>query len=177
MTVRRGVRLGVDPGTVRVGVAGCDPDGILASPWTTLARDSRALSEIAQIAALVIDREVIEVVVGLPTSMSGRQGTAATAAYAYAGQIAQAVAPVPVRVVDERLSTVTAQARLREAGVRGRRQRRTVDQTAAAVILQGALDVERASGAPAGSLVDPVSQPDGPAAATDLGGRPAVSDE
>ena len=115
------------------------------------------------------ERDAIEVVVGLPTSMSGQQGAAATAALAYAESIAQAVAPVPVRVVDERLSTVTAQSRLREAGVRGRKQRRTVDRTAAAVILQGALDAERASGAPPGSLVDPTSPPDGPAAATDLG--------
>jgi putative holliday junction resolvase len=173
--MRRGVRLGVDPGTVRVGVAGCDPDGILASPWITLARDPGGLSEISRIAGIVMDRDVVEVVIGLPTSMSGREGNAATAARAYAEQIAQAVSPVPVRVVDERLSTVVAQARLREAGVRGRRQRRTVDQTAAAVILQGALDAERASGAPPGLLVDPGSQPDGPAAATDLG-RPAPGD-
>jgi putative holliday junction resolvase len=173
--MRRGPRLGVDPGSVRVGVAGSDPDGILASPWVTLARDRTGLSEIAEIAAIVLDRRVVEVLVGLPTSMSGRQGTAATAARAYAVQIARAVAPVPVRVVDERLSTVTAQNRLREAGVKGRKQRRTVDQTAAAVILQAALDAERVSGAPPGSLVDPVPQPDGPAATTDLR-RPGPGD-
>jgi len=170
--VRRGVRVGVDPGTVRVGVAGSDPDGILASPWDTLRRDWVGLLDVAQIAQIVTDRNVLEVLVGLPTSMSGQQGTASRAARAYAEQIAQAVAPVPVRVVDERLSTVTAHARLREAGVKGRRQRSTVDRTAAAIILQGALDAERASGHPPGSLVDPVSQPDGPAAATDHG-RPA----
>jgi putative holliday junction resolvase len=169
------VRLGVDPGTVRVGLAGSDPGGILASPWDTVARDPRTLSDIDRIAAIVHERGVFEVLVGLPTSLSGRQGTAATAARAYAVQIARAVMPVPVRVVDERLSTVTAQHRLREAGVKGRKQRRSVDRTAAAVILQGALDAERASGAPHGSLVDPESQPDGPAAATDLG-RPGPGD-
>jgi putative holliday junction resolvase len=173
--VRHGVRLGVDPGTVRVGVAGCDPDGILASPWTTLARDARTGADVAELVTIVRDRDIIEVVVGLPTSMSGHQGAAAHAARAYAGLIAHAVAPVPVRVVDERLSTVTAQARLREAGVRGRKQRRTVDRTAAAVILQGALDAERASGTPPGSLVDPDPPPDRPAATTDLG-RPGPGD-
>lgn len=164
----------MDPGTVRVGIAGSDPDGVLASPWTTLARDARTASDVDEIVTIVHERDIVEVVVGLPTSLSGRQGAAAEAARAYAGLIAQAVAPVPVRVVDERLSTVTAQARLREAGVRGRKQRRTVDRTAAAVILQGALDAERASGTPPGSLVDPVSPPDRPAA-TDLG-RPAPGD-
>lgn len=173
--MRRGVRLGIDPGTVRVGVAGCDPDGILASPWTTLARDARAGSDVDEIVTIVHERDVVEVVVGLPTSLSGRQGAAAEAAHKYAGVIARAVAPVPVRVVDERLSTVTAANRLREAGVRGRKQRRTVDRTAAAVILQGALDAERASGAPPGSLVDPGTPPEGPAATTDLR-RPAPGD-
>jgi len=153
--VRRGVRLGVDVGSVRVGVARCDPDGTLATPVETVPRDLGSGTDLARIATLVAEWEVLEVVVGLPLSLSGHQGSAAEAARSYAVAVARRISPVPVRVVDERLSTVTASRSLRDAGVKGRRHRPVVDQAAAVVILQSALDAERASGREPGSLVEP----------------------
>lgn len=141
--MRRGVRVGVDVGSVRVGVAVSDPDGILATPAVTLDRraDGRDLDELA---ALVAEREALEVVVGLPRSLSGGEGPAAATCRAYAGALAQRIAPTPVRLSDERLSTVSAHRAL--ARVPGRARRAVVDQAAAVEILQAALDTERASG-------------------------------
>lgn len=158
--MRRGVRLGIDVGSVRVGIAAGDPSGLLATPVETIARDSNdpapgALpSDIAQVAAHVRELGVIEVIVGLPRSLSGAEGPAARAARAYAGQIARAIDPVPVRLVDERLSTVSAHRSLRAAGRPGRRHRGVVDQVAAVTILQAALDGERGRSAPPGEPVD-----------------------
>jgi putative Holliday junction resolvase len=156
------VRIGVDVGSVRVGVARSDPSGFLATPVETVPRDTRRGSDLARIAGIVTAHEAVEVVVGLPRSLSGREGDAAEQARKYAVAIARRVAPVPVRVVDERLSTVTAHRELREAGVKGRRHRPVVDQAAAVVILQSALDAERASGRAAGSLVEPENAPERP---------------
>lgn len=149
--MRRGVRLGVDVGSVRVGLASSDPDGLIATPVQTLARDPRG-ADLQAIAAEVDDRAVIEVLVGLPRSLSGGEGPAAALAREYAAALATLV-EVPVRMVDERLSTVAATRSLRESGVPGRRQRSKVDQQAAVVLLQTALDTERASGRPPGSPV------------------------
>lgn len=153
--MRRGVRLGVDVGSVRVGLAVCDPDGMIASPLETLPRDERGQSDIARITDEATARGVIEVVVGLPRSLDGRDRAAAESARGYAVRLAGRVAPVPVRLVDERLSTVGAHRALHDAGVKGRRHRRVVDQVAAVLILQTALDAERASGRVPGSVVDP----------------------
>ena len=153
MTMRNGVRIGVDVGSVRVGVAASDPDGVLASPVETVSRDGGGAEDLDRIAGIVRERSAIEVVVGLPRALSGVEGSAARAARAYSDEIARRVAPVPVRLVDERLSTVAAHQRLREAGLGGRKRRPIVDQEAAVVILQAALDAERASGRPPGSLV------------------------
>lgn len=160
--MREGVRVGVDVGTVRVGVARSDAAGILASPVETVRRDEARGSDLARIAEIVTECEAIEVVVGLPTGLSGREGAAAAGARKYAVDIARRVAPVPVRVVDERLSTVTAHQSLRMAGVKGRRHRPVVDQVAAVVILQSALDAERASGRAPGSRVEPEEAPERP---------------
>jgi putative Holliday junction resolvase len=152
VSVRPGVRLGVDVGSVRVGVATCDPAGLIATPVRTL---SRVKGDLAALAALVAEREAVEVVVGLPTSLSGRAGPAAAAVEAYAGELAARV-PVPVRLVDERFSTVGAQRDLRASGVDTRRGRSVIDQAAAVIILQGALDAERSSGVAPGRLVQAV---------------------
>jgi putative Holliday junction resolvase len=138
-----GVRIGVDVGSVRVGVAASDPRGVLASPLATLARDPRGGADLDRLARLVREREAVEVVVGLPTSLSGRAGPAARAAREYAVALAERIAPVPVRLSDERLTTVAASRRLGEAGVRGRKQRSVVDRSAAVLILQGWLDGAR----------------------------------
>jgi putative Holliday junction resolvase len=156
----RGVRLGVDVGSVRVGVAMSDPDGILATPVETLAREAGTAPaagdpDVEAIAALVAGHRAVGVVVGLPRSLSGDEGTAAAAARAYAAVVAARVAPVWVRLVDERLTSVDAHRALRASGVAGRRQRAVVDQAAAVLILQTALDTERSTGAPPGERVTP----------------------
>jgi putative holliday junction resolvase len=141
----RGVRLGVDVGKVRVGVATCDPDGILATPLVTLPRDltSENPSDIVALAGLVRDHEVVEVVLGLPITLAGTEGPAAAEARSYAQNLARTIEPVPVRLADERMSTVVASRRLSERGVRGRRHRAIVDQMAAVEILQRWLDNQR----------------------------------
>ena len=140
-----GRRLGVDVGSVRVGVALCDPDGMLATPLATLSRDQRAGADIECLAELVVEHEVVEVVVGLPRTLAGRHGPAAQAAQSYAETLAERIAPVPVRLADERLTTVAATRSLRDSSVRGRRQRAVVDQAAAVQILQSWLDAGRAA--------------------------------
>lgn len=149
--MRPGVRIGVDVGAVRVGVATCDPSGLIATPVETLRRGR---GDLAALAALVAEREAVEVVVGLPTTLAGRHGPAAEAAQAYAEEVA-ALVGVPVRLVDERLSTVGAQRGLHASGVDTRKGRGVIDQAAAVIILQGALDAERSAGAPPGRLVEP----------------------
>jgi putative holliday junction resolvase len=158
----------VDAGSVRVGLATSDPRGVLATPLETVQRDPRQHADLARIALIVADQGVSEVVVGFPRSLSGAEGSAAQAARAYAVEIARRVMPVPVRLVDERLSTVSAQHRLRDAGVQGRRHRPVIDQAAAVVILQAALDTERVSGRPPGSLVAPGPPPEGPESADEV---------
>jgi putative holliday junction resolvase len=149
-----GARLGVDLGSVRLGVAGSDPDGTMAYPLETVRRDRARGDDVDRIAALVRERAIVEVVVGLPRSLSGREGRAATEARAWAGALAWRIAPVPVRLVDERLSTVTAQRNMRHSGLSDRRGRALVDQGAAVIILQSALDSVRAGKTP-GTVVPP----------------------
>ena len=138
-----GVRVGVDLGSVRVGVAVSDPAGVLASPLVTLTRDPAGGADLAELARLVAERGAVEVVVGLPRSLSGRRGPAALAAEQYAAALAARVAPVPVRLADERLTTVAASRTLAERGISSRRRRPVVDQAAAVLILQGWLDAAR----------------------------------
>jgi putative Holliday junction resolvase len=138
----RGRRLGIDVGSVRIGVAVSDPDGILATPVETVRRDrtDRHLRRLAQLAA---DLEAVEVIVGLPRTLSDRTGPSAEDAISLAEHLARRVAPTPVRMADERLTTVTAQRSLREAGVRARGQKAMIDQAAAVGILQSWLDQRR----------------------------------
>ncbi|HWB65508.1 MAG TPA: Holliday junction resolvase RuvX [Mycobacteriales bacterium] len=150
--MRSGVRLGVDVGTVRVGVAACDPGGVLAYPLTVLRRDPRGDRDLGELEGLAAEHEAIEIVVGLPRSLSGREGPAAVAVRDYAAALARRVAPLPVRLVDERLSTTQASGGLRAAGKSSRAQREIVDAAAAVVVLQAALDGERAIGRPAGEV-------------------------
>jgi putative holliday junction resolvase len=148
--MRQGVRLGVDVGSVRVGVAHSDPDGVLASPLTVVRSGPGELNELA---ALVTRAAAIEVIVGLPISLSGREGVAAAAARSFAAELAGRLAPIPVRLVDERFTTTQAHEALRRGGKDSRARRDTVDAAAAAVLLQAALDTERATGRPPGQLV------------------------
>lgn len=149
--MRSGVRLGVDPGEARIGVARSDPSGVLATPLETVRRGPGDLSRLA---ALVASEEAVEVVVGLPRSLSGGEGPSAARARGFAARLARRVAPVPVRLCDERLTTVSAESMLRASGRSGRRRRAVVDQAAAVLILQQALDTERAVGAAPGEIVE-----------------------
>ena len=146
------MRIGVDVGSVRVGVAASDPTGTLASPVDVLKRDRKG-SDLDTLVALATEREAIEIVVGMPRSLADRHGPAADAAHDYAVELAGRVAPLPVRLVDERLSTVQAQRSLHETGHSVKSSRDRIDAAAAVVILQSALDTERATGEPGGVLV------------------------
>ncbi len=147
---RRGARLGVDVGDVRIGVAVSDADALVAAPVETVRAGPRSHARLVELAR---EREVVEVIVGLPRSMSGGEGPAARKVRAYAVTLSRLLGGVPVRLVDERLSTVTAERTLRERGRRGARRRAVVDQVAAVVILQSSLDTERTSGSPPGETV------------------------
>lgn len=145
-TPRRGVRLGVDVGTVRVGVAVSDPEGILATPVVTLARDEAADRDIDELVAMVADRDVVEVAVGLPKMLRGADGAAARAARRYATALAARIAPVPVVMVDERLTSVQANRIFDDRKVSTKARRAVVDQLAAVTILQVRLDALRSTG-------------------------------
>jgi putative Holliday junction resolvase len=152
---RRGVRLAFDWGDARIGVAACDQDGVLAYPVKAVRAGEH---EIAELGALVDEYGPMEIIVGLPRSLSGADGPAATKARARAARLA-GVIEVPVRLVDERWTTVTASQRLRESGKRAKEQRELIDAAAAVAILEQALAFENSRGLPPGELV---SAPGGP---------------
>lgn len=160
--VVRGARIGVDVGTVRVGLASSDPDGLIATPVATVPRGPAPKeqggnpSDVAQIAREVSDRGAQVVYVGLPRHLKGTEGAASAAVRQYAALLARTVAPVEVRLVDERMTSVTAHQALHASGRAGRKHRAVVDQVAAVVILQSALDAERTSGERAGEPVEPL---------------------
>jgi putative Holliday junction resolvase len=138
----RGRRLGIDVGSVRIGVATSDPDGILATPVETVRRD-RSDKHLRRLKELITELNAVEVVVGLPRTLADRTGPAAQDAIALADVLAERISPTPVRLADERLTTVSAQRSLREAGVRAKGQRAMIDQAAAVAILQSWLDQRR----------------------------------
>ncbi|MGI3783452.1 MAG: Holliday junction resolvase RuvX [Janthinobacterium lividum] len=148
---RRGVRVGLDWGDARIGVARCDPDGILATPYATVRAGER---EIADLLAVLAELEPIEVVVGLPTTLAGTEGPATRKVRERAGRLAAAT-PLPVRLVDERFTTVEVSRRMSEGGRRAKDQRSVIDSAAAAAILEHALSVERSSDGPPGALLLP----------------------
>ncbi|MFE6508475.1 Holliday junction resolvase RuvX [Nocardioides sp. NPDC057767] len=153
--MRHGVRLGLDPGDARIGVARSDPTGFLATPLETVKKGRGDLARLQAIVA-EIDEEstMLEVVVGLPRSLKGGENPATAKVRDFAASLARRVAPVPVRLVDERLTTVSAEAMLRDRGRKGQDRRAVVDMAAAVVILQHALDSERASGTAPGEIVE-----------------------
>ncbi|MFR9674121.1 Holliday junction resolvase RuvX [Streptomyces sp. TR06-5] len=153
--MRRGRRLAIDVGDARIGVASSDPDGLLATPVETVpGRDVPAA--LRRLGSLVEEYEPLEVVVGLPRSLTGREGPAAAKTRAFAEQLARRVQPVAVRLVDERMSTVSAAQGMRASGVSAKKGRARIDQAAAVVILQSALETERTSGQAPGECVEVV---------------------
>lgn len=159
MSFRRGVRLGLDLGTVRVGMAQTDPDGILATPLRTLSRDAKTHSDLDAVVREALSRDVLTIYLGLPQTLRGTESSSAelvrAVALELADRLAAAGSAAQVRLVDERLSTITAHRKLHEAGVPGRGHRKVVDQVAAAGILQHALEIEKATDGPAGEAVLP----------------------
>ncbi|CQD22398.1 Holliday junction resolvase-like protein [Mycobacterium europaeum] len=129
---------------MRIGVACSDPDGILATPVETVRRD-RSGKHVRRLAELAAELGAVEVVVGLPRTLADRTGPSALDAMELADTLAQRIAPTPVRLADERLTTVSAQRSLRAAGVRAKEQRAVIDQAAAVAILQSWLDQRRAT--------------------------------
>lgn len=152
--MRSGARLAFDVGKVRIGVARCDAQAILSVPVMTLKRD-RFGAELEEAADLIEEYDAIEAIVGLPRRMNGGSSASTEDARRWAHELAQLVTSVSVRLVDERLSTVTAHRELHESGRTEASFRKVVDQAAAVVILDQALDTERMTNAPAGELVPP----------------------
>lgn len=149
--MRPGVRLGVDVGTVRIGVASSDPHGMLAMPLATVPRGT---GDLARIAEFAVEHAVTEIVVGLPIALSGNETASTADARRFAAELARGQGS-PVRLVDERLSSVSANAALKAAGRDSRSSRSVVDQAAAVIILQYALDFERSADRPPGVVVNP----------------------
>ncbi|MBB1042383.1 Holliday junction resolvase RuvX [Dietzia sp. Cai40] len=143
----RGRRLGLDVGTARIGVASCDPDGILATPVETIrvtSGDPEWTSEVRRLGDLVEEYDAVGVIVGLPTSLKGRDTASTAMARSFVAALSVASPDLDVEFVDERLTTVTAGAALHGAGRNTRQQRGVIDQAAAVVLLQAWLDSRRA---------------------------------
>ena len=153
--MRSGVRVGIDVGTVRIGVARSDLHGMLATPVETIRRGD---GDIEQLLRLVSELEATEVIVGLPIALSGRHTASTDDAAGFAARLAREL-PIPVRLVDERLSSVSANSALRASGRNSKNSRSVVDQVAAVIILQHALDLERSSDSAPGVVVDPDEGP------------------
>lgn len=152
-----GSRLGVDVGRARVGLAATDPAGILATPVDTLKRDAEYLSDLHRIVAEATERNAVRVYVGDPINLRGKKTASTDDAHLFARQLAQlldaAELSTQVRLIDERLSTVSASQKLHQAGVSSRNQRSVIDQLAAVAILEHAMMLENNTGANTGILV------------------------
>jgi putative Holliday junction resolvase len=158
--LRRGRRLGIDWGDARIGVAVSDPDGLLAVPLDFVAAGAE---ELRRLTDLVAEYDPLEVVVGLPRSLNGGEGPAALKIRGKVDGLAGALAErfgteaPPIRLMDERLSTVSASRRLRASGKSAKAQRTLIDSEAAREILDRALETERNSGTAPGQLLSPRS--------------------
>ncbi|MDN4486717.1 Holliday junction resolvase RuvX [Demequina sp. SYSU T00039] len=137
--MRRGVALSVDVGTVRIGVAASDPDRLMAFPVDTVQRGK---GDVARVAAIAEERSATAIFVGLPRKLSGQEGASAADARGFAEALVELV-DGSVRLIDERFSTATASQAMRSAGRDARRQRTVIDQAAAVVILENAMDVDK----------------------------------
>ena len=147
-----GVRIALDVGSVRIGVARCDAEGLLATPLTTISAGPDAL---LQVVDLVREHEAICVYVGKPISLAGKDTVSTQAAIEFARELIALLdeSTVQVRLIDERLSTVSAQRGMHEAGRNIKQSRDAIDQAAAVIILEHALASERNSGALVGEEV------------------------
>jgi putative Holliday junction resolvase len=136
----RGRRIAFDYGDVRIGVAISDPDGILASPLTVMQAQSPQL--ISELTTIFSEYEPVSVFIGEPKHMSGESGNSVAKAKAFGGLLAETFG-ISVTFVDERLSSVSAQKRLRDAGVNTRESKKIIDAMAAVAILEQGLAIEK----------------------------------
>ena len=150
--MRIGRRLAVDVGRVRLGVALCDQEGSLASPLDAVSRSSVSSETVASLANLVDEHDVMEVYVGDPLSLSGKQTDSTSDARSLAAELSQAIS-IPVRLVDERFTTVTAATKLRASGISAKDSKSIIDSASAVEILESALSFEKISGVAPGILV------------------------
>ena len=148
----RGSRLAIDVGTVRIGLAVSDPDSILSTPLPALIRSKLLGETLQEILSLISDNGVVEVYVGDPLSLSGEETASTQDARQFALQLAE-LTSVPVRLVDERLTTVTASSKLRLNGLNAKAAKDLIDSASAVEILEQALNVSKKSGKPAGLRV------------------------
>ncbi|MEY4457805.1 MAG: hypothetical protein RIS25_398 [Actinomycetota bacterium] len=146
--MRNGVRLSLDVGKARVGVARCDPGGMMAFPVETVPRE-RALVRIVEI---IEEYEPIEVVIGNPVNLRNEQTASTVDSQEFAQDMLTRVS-VPLRLVDERMTTSAALGALRDSGRNAKNSRGVVDQVAAVILLQTCLDAER-GGRILGELVE-----------------------
>jgi len=150
--MRIGRRLAVDVGRVRLGVALCDQEGILASPLEAVSRSSVLSETLLLLANLAAANDVIEVYVGDPLSLSGKETDSTSDARSFASELSQVIS-VPVRMIDERLTTVTAATKLRASGISSKDSKSIIDSASAVEILESALSFEKSSGLAPGVLV------------------------
>jgi putative Holliday junction resolvase len=139
--MQRGRRIAFDYGDVRIGVAISDPDSILASPLTTLSNGNPKLFE--QISALITEHDPVAIYVGETLNLSGESSSSSEKARAF-GQILNETFQIPVTMIDERLSTVSATTALRDSGVNAKDARSRIDMAAAVAILEHAIRIEKA---------------------------------
>ncbi len=147
--MRPGVRVACDVGSVRIGVARSDATGTLAVPLDAVPASG---DSVAAVLDVMQEWEAIEAYVGLPLHLSGNEGPAASGARDWAARLAERT-DVPVRLMDERLSTVQAQRGLHASGRSTRQSRSRIDSASAVIVLQAALDKEQGTGEPAGEAV------------------------
>jgi putative Holliday junction resolvase len=151
--VRSGRRLAVDVGKVRIGVAVCDFHAILASGLVTIQRTDDISLAITTLREHIQEINPIEIYVGLPISMDGSHSASTEDALSFA-RVLEAETFAPVRLIDERLTTVVAASALRSSGRDSKSGRKIIDQIAATVILEQALEIEKHSGAIPGQPIE-----------------------
>jgi len=155
-----------------VGLAICDPDGILATPFKTVSRDGKKNADVRAVVKHVLNLAAVQIFVGLPRTMKGEERASAHMAIDYAdlltAELLRAGLDIPVNLIDERLTTVTAHRNLHEAGVSSKNHRKVVDQVAAAGILQHAIDMQKARGTDVGRRVQAPAQSEKPSSAPTL---------
>ena len=140
--MQRGRRIAFDYGDARIGVAVCDPDGIISSPLGVLRSEDKKLQ--IEIERIVAEYEPVQIFVGLPKQLSGVESSSAEKARNFGAMIA-ALTSIEIIYIDERLSTVSAQSKLREAGKSTRESKELIDAMAAVEILELGLQNARSS--------------------------------